>query len=113
MFQARSHIESGYIQGIIDPTLQGVFNVQSVWKIAEKAISCVQPHGIHRPTISEVLKDIQETISIERGSDSGEVNIDVMSTHSMRSAINIDAVDPAASGRDASFNDAVMLPMAR
>ncbi|KAF3786778.1 putative LRR receptor-like serine/threonine-protein kinase, partial [Nymphaea thermarum] len=70
--QAKLHVESGDIQQIIDPSLRGEFDIQSVWKISEKAMMCVKPHGKFRPTISEVLKEIQEAISIEReGSGSG------------------------------------------
>ncbi|PIA32073.1 hypothetical protein AQUCO_04600024v1 [Aquilegia coerulea] len=64
---AKLHIESGDIQGIIDPSLQNGFDIQSIWKIAEKAMMCVQSHGSIRPSISEVLKDIQDAIVIERG----------------------------------------------
>jgi len=38
-----------------------------VWKIAEVAIMCVKPKGAQRPPISEVLKEIQDAIAIERG----------------------------------------------
>ncbi|MQM01298.1 hypothetical protein Taro_034059 [Colocasia esculenta] len=111
---AKSHIESGNIQGIIDPCLQNDFNIQSVWKIAEKSMMCVQQHGILRPSISEVLKEIQEAISIERGIDSnGEDDIDMISRHSRHSSLNVNLVDLATSEPNVSFGDSVLLPMAR
>ncbi|KAA8516513.1 hypothetical protein F0562_016981 [Nyssa sinensis] len=64
---AKLYIESGDIQGIIDPSLHGDYNIQSMWKIAEKALMCVQPHGSMRPSMSEVIKEIQDAISVERG----------------------------------------------
>ncbi|KAF8706950.1 hypothetical protein HU200_030558 [Digitaria exilis] len=64
---ARSHIESGNIHAIIDPSLDRGYDLQSVWKIAEVAIMCVKPKGAQRPPISEVLKEIQDAIAIERG----------------------------------------------
>ncbi|GAB2272345.1 hypothetical protein Dimus_007169 [Dionaea muscipula] len=64
---AKSRIERGDLQGIIDPTLLlGEHNMQSMWMIAEKALLCVKPHKDMRPSMSEVLKDIQEAISMER-----------------------------------------------
>ncbi|KAL3742214.1 hypothetical protein ACJRO7_017662 [Eucalyptus globulus] len=63
---ARPHIESGDIQGIIDPNLREDYDVQSMRKIAEKALMCVQPNGHMRPSISEVLKEIQDALLIER-----------------------------------------------
>ncbi|KAH7842067.1 hypothetical protein Vadar_001083 [Vaccinium darrowii] len=66
---AKLHIENGDIQGIIDPSLRGEYDIQSMWKIAEKALMCVQPHGNMRPSMSEVIKEIQDAISIERGAE--------------------------------------------
>lgn len=64
---ARSHIESGNIHAIIDESLdRGCYDLQSVWKIAEVAIMCVKPKGAQRPPISEVLKEIQDAIAMER-----------------------------------------------
>ncbi|KAG2578810.1 hypothetical protein PVAP13_6NG110300 [Panicum virgatum] len=64
---ARSHIEGGNIHAIIDQSLDRGYDLQSVWKIAEVAIMCVKPKGAQRPPISEVLKEIQDAIAIERG----------------------------------------------
>ncbi|XP_039161382.1 probable LRR receptor-like serine/threonine-protein kinase At1g67720 [Eucalyptus grandis] len=63
---ARPHIESGDIQGIIDPKLHEDYDIQSMWKIAEKALMCVQPNRHMRPSIWEVLKEIQDALLIER-----------------------------------------------
>ncbi|XP_047334416.1 probable LRR receptor-like serine/threonine-protein kinase At1g67720 [Impatiens glandulifera] len=80
---ARLHIDSGDIQGIIDPLLHGEYDIQSMWKIAEKALMCVQAHGNMRPTMSEVIKEIQDAILVERGTDTvREGNSDDMSGHS-------------------------------
>ncbi|KAL7170046.1 hypothetical protein ACSBR2_034988 [Camellia fascicularis] len=63
---AKLHIENGNIQGIIDLSL-GEYDIQSVRKIAVIALMCVQPHGSMKPSMSEVIKEIQDAISIERG----------------------------------------------
>ncbi|KAK9920808.1 hypothetical protein M0R45_029354 [Rubus argutus] len=52
---SKLHIESGDIQGIIDPSLHDEYDIQSMWKIAEKALMCVQAHGYMRPSISESI----------------------------------------------------------
>uniref|UniRef100_A0A0E0RCH9 Serine-threonine/tyrosine-protein kinase catalytic domain-containing protein n=1 Tax=Oryza rufipogon TaxID=4529 RepID=A0A0E0RCH9_ORYRU len=44
---------------------QDGYDLQSVWKIAEVATMCVKPKGVLRPSISEVLKEIQDAIAIE------------------------------------------------
>ncbi|KAJ0027782.1 hypothetical protein Pint_35568 [Pistacia integerrima] len=90
--EAKLHIESGDIQGIIDPSLGDEYDIQSMWKIAEKALMCVLPHGHIRPSISEVLKDIQDAILIEREVTAiREGNSDDMSRMSAHSSLNLGA----------------------
>ncbi|KAF7804493.1 putative LRR receptor-like serine/threonine-protein kinase [Senna tora] len=63
---AKSRIEDWDIQGIIDPSLGDEYDLQSVRKISKIAFMCVQSRGRTRPSISKVLKEIQDAISIER-----------------------------------------------
>ncbi|KAJ4786796.1 Leucine-rich repeat protein kinase family protein [Rhynchospora pubera] len=75
---ARKHIESGNIHAIIDKSLEPTYEIQSVWKITEVALMCVKPRGMDRPSISEVLKEIQEAILIEQKAATGRVeSIDI------------------------------------
>nr|GEX18458.1 probable LRR receptor-like serine/threonine-protein kinase At1g67720 [Tanacetum cinerariifolium] len=52
--------ENGDIQGIIDPSLGDEYDIQSMWKLAEKALMCFQPHANSRPSMSNVIKEIQD-----------------------------------------------------
>lgn len=54
---------------MIDPRLGGRVKVESVWKIAEVAIQCVERHGYSRPRKQEIIMAIQDAIKIERGID--------------------------------------------
>lgn len=112
--QAKLHIENGDIQGIIDPSLRGEYDIQSMWKIAEKALMCVQPHGNMRPSMSEVIKEIQDAISIERGAEAvREGNSDEISRHSVHSSLNLGPLDFAASDHYLSIDDSISRPTAR
>eukprot|EP01018_Ginkgo_biloba_P024632 Gb_26498 [translate_table: standard] len=112
---ARFYIEKGDIQSIIDPALGKDFNIQSVWKIAEKAMFCVQPYGKLRPAMSDVVKEIQEAIEIEKESPSGgeEELFDMMSRHSRHSSILSSPLDYAASDPSFSVDESIVLPSAR
>ncbi|KAK6942860.1 Protein kinase domain [Dillenia turbinata] len=113
---AKLHIESGDIQGIIDPSLGNDYDIQSMWKIAEKALMCVQPHGNMRPPISEVLKEIQDAIAIEREAEAArEGNSDEISRHSMFSSLNIGmgSMDLGATEQHLSFDESIAQPTAR
>ncbi|CAI8614548.1 unnamed protein product [Vicia faba] len=111
---AKLHIESGDIQGIIDPLLGNNYDLQSMWKIAEKALMCVQPHGDMRPSISEVLKEIQDAISIEREAETlRECNSDEVSRNSFHSSMNIGSMDLGRVESFLSIDESIAQPTAR
>ncbi|KAI6671822.1 hypothetical protein NL676_006707 [Syzygium grande] len=61
--------ESGDIQRIMDPRLEGEFDINSAWKVVEIAISCTRPTAIQRPDINHVLAELKESsVSESRGS---------------------------------------------
>ncbi|KAI3852117.1 hypothetical protein MKW98_020116, partial [Papaver atlanticum] len=112
---ARTQIESGNIQGIIDPSLQNEYNIQSIWKIAEKALMCVQAHGSMRPSISEVLKEIQDAILIEKEANlaNGGGNSDDMSKISSNSSYNLGLMELGTADQYHSFEESNFRPAAR
>ncbi|KAG6697112.1 hypothetical protein I3843_09G176600 [Carya illinoinensis] len=111
---AKLHIESGDIQGIIDPSLNHEFDIQSMWKIAEKALMCVQPHGHMRPSISEVLKEIQDAIVIEKEAMSvREGNSDDISRNSLHSSLNMGLLDMGGADNYLTFDESITRPSAR
>ncbi|KAI3520226.1 hypothetical protein L1887_09515 [Cichorium endivia] len=107
---AKFHIENGDIQGIIDPALGDDYDIQSMWKIAEKALMCVQPHANMRPSMSEVIKEIQDAIVVEKGGEGG--SSDEISRTSFHSSLNMGLLDH---GGDSylSFHESIALPSAR
>ncbi|PON32472.1 Mitogen-activated protein kinase kinase kinase [Parasponia andersonii] len=111
---AKQHIESGDIQGIIDPALRNEYDIQSMWKIAEKALMCVQPHGFMRPSISEVLKEVQDAISMEReAAILREGNSDDTSRNSAHSSLNLGNLDIIGTDNFLSIDESIARPSAR
>ncbi|KAJ0258901.1 Leucine-rich repeat protein kinase family protein [Hirschfeldia incana] len=115
---AKMHIDNGDIRGIIDPALaEDDYSLQSMWKIAEKALLCVRPHGNMRPSMSEVQKDIQDAIRIEkealaaRGVMSDEFSRS--SAHSHASSLNMGTHDLAGSQNFVAIDESVLQPKAR
>ena len=85
-----------------------------MWKIAEKALMCVQPHGHMRPSISEVLKEIQDAIAIEREAVTvREGNSDDMSRNSAHSSLNIGSLEFGGTDNYLSLDESVARPTAR
>ncbi|GJM91736.1 hypothetical protein PR202_ga08143 [Eleusine coracana subsp. coracana] len=61
------YYESGDIEAIIDPSMGGEYqDVQSIWKIAEAAVRCIDIEPRKRPCMPEVVKEIQEAMALER-----------------------------------------------
>ncbi|XP_050285815.1 receptor-like protein kinase At3g21340 isoform X2 [Quercus robur] len=58
-------IESGDIQSVVDPRLQGKFHTNSAWKAVEIALSCIPPIASQRPDISQVLAELKECLALE------------------------------------------------
>ncbi|KAG6434044.1 hypothetical protein SASPL_105665 [Salvia splendens] len=111
---AKLHIESGDLQGIIDPALHE-YDIQSMWKIAEKALMCVQPHGSMRPWMSEVIKEIQDALAIERGAEAvREGSSDEISRRSAHSSLNLGSLDIGSSDhRYLAIDESIARPTAR
>lgn len=62
-------IRKGDVISIIDPTLVGTVKVESIWRIAEVAIQCVEQHSSSRPRMQEIILAIQDATKIEKGTD--------------------------------------------
>lgn len=75
---------------------------------------CVQPHGHMRPSISEVIKEIQDAILIEKGTEAiREGSSDEISRHSMHSSLNMGSLDLGASEHYLSIDESIIRPAAR
>ncbi|KAL5171176.1 putative LRR receptor-like serine/threonine-protein kinase [Glycine soja] len=67
---ARSLIRKGDVISIMDPSLVGNLKTESVWRVAEIAMQCVEQHGACRPRMQEVILAIQDASNIEKGTES-------------------------------------------
>ncbi|XP_010528095.1 PREDICTED: probable LRR receptor-like serine/threonine-protein kinase At1g67720 isoform X2 [Tarenaya hassleriana] len=114
---AKMHIDNGDIRGIIDPALaEDEYSLQSMWKIAEKALLCVKPHGSMRPSMSEVLKDIQDAIRIEKETSEtrGGVSDEFSRSSAQSSSMNMmGMMDLAGTENFVSIDDSVLHPTPR
>lgn len=63
------------MQSIVDPTMTGTFKIESMWRIAEVAIQCVEQRGTSRPKMQEVIMAIQEATKIEKTTDQDNLKL--------------------------------------
>ncbi|KAK2972202.1 hypothetical protein RJ640_030747, partial [Escallonia rubra] len=66
---ARSLIRKGDVISMIDPSVAENAKIESVWRIAEVAIQCIEQHGSSRPRMQEIILAIQDSIKIEKGNE--------------------------------------------
>lgn len=58
-------LAQGDIINIVDPRLQGAFNMNSAWKAVEIAMLCVSSTSTRRPTMSQVVAELKECLTTE------------------------------------------------
>ncbi|KAL1366613.1 probable LRR receptor-like serine/threonine-protein kinase At1g67720 isoform X4 [Arachis ipaensis] len=62
---ARPLIRKGDVMRMIDPCIAGNAKIESIWRVVEIAMQCVQQHGASRPRMQEVILAIQDATKIE------------------------------------------------
>ncbi|ERN15232.1 hypothetical protein AMTR_s00056p00197980 [Amborella trichopoda] len=56
----------GDIESVMDPQLQGGYDINSAWKAAEIALACTSQSAMQRPTMSDVISELKGCIELER-----------------------------------------------
>lgn len=62
-------ISQGDIRSIIDPQMVKDFDVNSVWKALDIAMTCVSSKSKDRPNMSQVLVELKECMTMESNHD--------------------------------------------
>ncbi|XP_058006429.1 probable LRR receptor-like serine/threonine-protein kinase At1g51880 isoform X2 [Hevea brasiliensis] len=60
-----SLLANGDIENVVDPRLGGDFNINSVWKAVEIAMACTSPTSTRRPTMLQVVNELNECLAAE------------------------------------------------
>ncbi|RLN29043.1 putative leucine-rich repeat receptor-like protein kinase [Panicum miliaceum] len=70
---ARQRLARGNIEGVVDPRMRGDHDVNGVWKAADVALKCTAQSSAHRPTMADVVAQLQECLELEeaRGGANG------------------------------------------
>ncbi|KAI3744133.1 hypothetical protein L1987_57209 [Smallanthus sonchifolius] len=70
----KSMVEKGSIEIIVDPRLQGDFEVNTAWKMVELAMTCVDSTSVKRPTMNDVVMDLKNCLEAEKGAKPNNLN---------------------------------------
>jgi hypothetical protein len=66
--QIRSSLEDGNFDGILAPEVRASRprpTLEALWKVANIALQCVEPQSVHRPTMTVVVQELHQAVSIE------------------------------------------------
>ncbi|TVU20529.1 hypothetical protein EJB05_36742, partial [Eragrostis curvula] len=64
---ARLRLARGNIESIVDPLMHGDYDVNGVWKVADIALKCTAMSSTERPTMTDVVAQLQECLQLEEG----------------------------------------------
>ncbi|KAL2636102.1 hypothetical protein R1flu_007581 [Riccia fluitans] len=62
---ARRQLNSNDLDSIIDPFIKGSYDPESMWKVAELAMGCVEPYGVNRPDMTQVVRALSQAVEFE------------------------------------------------
>ncbi|CAL5443872.1 unnamed protein product [Camellia sinensis] len=84
-------LEKGEISNIVDPRLQGEFDINSAWKALETAMACIPTSFNQRPNMSGVVGELKDYLKIYVGSgktlDTIEINKLTSSQRNLKSSM--------------------------
>ena len=69
----RQRLATGNMESIVDAKMQGHYNVNSVWKVADLALKYTMMCGSQRPTMPEVVIKLKECMVLEVTSETKSV----------------------------------------
>ncbi|XP_010481036.2 PREDICTED: receptor-like protein kinase At3g21340 [Camelina sativa] len=85
----------GDIRKIVDPSLKKDYHSDSVWKFVELAMTCVNASSIARPTMSQVVTELTECITLENSRGGKSHNMGSESSRDMTMIFDTE-VNPVA-----------------
>uniref|UniRef100_A0ACD5TEI1 Uncharacterized protein n=1 Tax=Avena sativa TaxID=4498 RepID=A0ACD5TEI1_AVESA len=72
----RQRLAQGNIEAVVDASMHNEYDVNAVWKVADIALKCTSQSSVHRPTMTEVVAQLQECIDLENAHGGDHANND-------------------------------------
>ncbi|KAG2626257.1 hypothetical protein PVAP13_3KG334100 [Panicum virgatum] len=63
----RRRLARGNIEDVFDKRMRGEYDVNSAWKVADIALKCTVQASVQRPTMTDVVAQLQECLELEEG----------------------------------------------
>ncbi|XP_052168680.1 senescence-induced receptor-like serine/threonine-protein kinase [Oryza glaberrima] len=63
--RVKEKVTTGNIDAIVDPRLDGDYDVSSIWKVVDIALLCTKEASDERPTMSTVVAQLKDALALE------------------------------------------------
>ncbi|XP_073107667.1 LRR receptor-like serine/threonine-protein kinase IOS1 isoform X2 [Elaeis guineensis] len=63
----QQQLAKGEITDVVDVGLKGEYNINSIWKVIDTAMKCTMPTASQRPTMTQVVIQLKESLQLEVG----------------------------------------------
>ncbi|TVU20523.1 hypothetical protein EJB05_36736, partial [Eragrostis curvula] len=70
----RQRLAQGNIEGVMDAHMGGSCNLNNVWKVADIAFKCTAQMSAQRPTMTDIVAQLQECLELEENRAGGDTN---------------------------------------
>ena len=61
----RQKLSMGNIESIVDPRMEGEYDVNSVWKVVELALKCLKQPSTEQPMMTNIVAELKESLELE------------------------------------------------
>lgn len=74
--QAKPLYREQQIQEMVDPSIKGMFHAEAMWRVVEVALACIEPYSDYRPTMEDIVREIEDALIIETNASEYMKSID-------------------------------------
>lgn len=74
--RVKHKVAGGNIIAVVDPKLQGAYDVSSVWKVVDIAMQCTMEASSDRPAMTAVVAQLKDAVALEEARERGASNMD-------------------------------------
>uniref|UniRef100_A0A0E0QNS8 Protein kinase domain-containing protein n=1 Tax=Oryza rufipogon TaxID=4529 RepID=A0A0E0QNS8_ORYRU len=89
----QQRLQCGNIEGVVDTRMHGVYDINSVWKVAEIALKCTAQASTQRPTMTDVVVQLQECLDLEYGHASSVPELSIDHVSKTRTILEMDHLE--------------------
>ncbi|XP_061355239.1 nodulation receptor kinase-like [Gastrolobium bilobum] len=62
---AKPYIRASQVEEIVDPGIKGGYHPEAMWRVVEVALQCVEPFSSHRPSMDDIVRELEDALIIE------------------------------------------------